>query len=68
MRNFDVFAASPENLGTFLGSLTVVNSPWEKEFNKVPGLLSVPGVDAGDSLWIPDAGMPARLPGMYRGR
>ena len=34
MRNFDVFAASPENLGTFLGLLTVVNSPWESEFNK----------------------------------
>lgn len=34
MRNFDVFAASPENMGTFLRSLTVANSPWEKEFNK----------------------------------
>lgn len=34
MRNFDVFAETPEKLGTFLGSLVVVNSPWEKEFNK----------------------------------
>lgn len=34
MRNFDFIAASPENLGKFLASIPVANSPWDAEFQK----------------------------------
>ena len=34
MSNFEKLAASPEALGAFLESLTVINSPWEREFQR----------------------------------
>ena len=34
MSNFEKLAASPEVLGAFLESLTVINSSWEREFQK----------------------------------
>ena len=34
MSNFEKVAVSPEALGEFLNSLTVIHSPWEKEFQR----------------------------------
>lgn len=34
MTKFEQLTASPEILGTFLTSITVINSPWEEAFHK----------------------------------